>query len=250
MAETPPLPLARPRTVGLGMITPSANTVVERVTIGVLAAFPDVAAHFTRIPVSGSSDDYPADYDWPTMLAAARLLTDAKPAALCWNGSRGGSFGFDVDRRLCDRIAGACGLPCTTATLAIEAALRRAGARRIGLVTPYRPQYIAKLVAGFGAAGFEVVAEAHAGLDDNLSYASLADDAVAGMVRAVARHAADAIVTFCTNLPAAHLTAAFEAETGRPVFDSTSAAVWDALRLAGQDTAPGHAWGSLFEARG
>lgn len=235
----------RPR-FGLGMITPSGNVIVERVTTAILCAFPDVSAHFTRVSVTGSSDRYPDDYDWDAMLEAAGLLSDARPASICWNGSRGASFGFDVDRRLCAGITERTGLPATTATLAIDEALRGAGCRRIGLVTPYRSRYVAKLVAVFGASGYEVVAEAHANLDDNLAYASLEDDAILAMVRRVAADRVGAVVTFCTNLPAAHLAGRMEQELGIPVFDSTSAAVWAALRLAGKKTAPALAWGSLF----
>jgi maleate isomerase len=231
--------------IGLGMITPSGNVVVERVTIGILASFPTASAHFTRVGVTGSSDHYPVDYDWDGMLEAAQLLAHAAPRALCWNGSRGGSFGFDVDRRLCARITQATGLPCTTATLAIDAAL--GSCRRIGLVTPYRATYVAKLMQVFGASGYDVAAEAHADLDDNLGYAALPDDDIVAMVRTVAAAGVDAVVTFCTNLPAAHLADPMERELGLPVFDSTSAAVWAALRLAGVPTAPGRGWGSLFE---
>ncbi len=231
--------------LGLGMITPSGNVVVERVTNAILASFPQVSAHYTRVAVTGSSDQYPTDYDWDGMSAAAELLAHAAPASLCWNGSRGGSFGFDVDRRLCDRLATQTGIPCTTATLAIDAALAAVRAKRIGLVTPYRPQYIAKLMQVFAAAGYQVVAEAHAGLDDNLSYALLPDADILRMTRQVGV-GVDAVVTFCTNLPAAHLAAEMEAALGVPVFNSTSAAVWEALRLAGQPTEPGAGWGSLF----
>lgn len=180
------------------------------------------------------------------MLGAAELLQHASPRVLCWNGSRGGSFGFDVDRRLCARITAASGLPCTTATLAIDAALKSGSCRRIGLVTPYRPKYVAKLAGVFGASGYEVAAEAHADLDDNLAYASLPDDDIVAMIRSAAASRVDAVVTFCTNLPAAHLAGPMEQELGIPVFDSTSAAVWAALRLAGVPTSPGRRWGSLF----
>jgi len=232
--------------LGIGTITPSGNVVVERVTTGVLAAFPDVSAHYSRVEVTGSSDAYPTDYDWDAMLGAARLLADARPASLCWNGSRGGSFGFDVDRKLCALITERTGIPSTTATLAVDAAFRAGGYRRIGLVTPYRPAYIAKIPPVFAAAGYEIVTEAHAGLSDNLSYALLPDADIVGMIRTVAAHDVDVVLTFCTNLPAAHLVDAMERETGKPVIDSASAGVWAALRLAGQPTAPGRAWGSLF----
>ena len=106
--------------------------------------------------------------------------------------------------------------------------------------------YAGKIPPHFAAAGLEVVAEAHAGLSDNLAYAGLPDAAIMAMARSAASARPDAIVAYCTNLPAAHLAAPLEAELGVAFYDSTSAGVWGALRLAGVATAPGRAWGSLF----
>ena len=240
------LDAVRRPTVALGVITPSGNVVVERVTTAVLAAFPDASAHFSRTTVVGSTDRYTEDYDWDGMLRAAELLSHAGPASIVWNGSKGGSIGFDVDRALCRRISGSTGLPCTTSTLAIDAAMRARSQRRVALVTPYAAAYAAKIPPHFAAAGYAVVAEAHAGLSDNLSYAAVPDADILAMARSTAAARPDAIIAYCTNFPAAHLVAALEAELGIAVYDSTSAGVWGALRLAGQGTAPGAAWGGLF----
>jgi maleate isomerase len=66
------------------------------------------------------------------------------------------------------------------------------------------------------------------------------------MIREVAAAKPDAIVTFCTNFPAAHLVAAMEQELGVPIYDTVSIGVWDYLRRAGVDTSRGARWGSLF----
>lgn len=240
------LDAVRRPTTALGTITPSGNVVVERVTTAILAAFPALSGHFSRTTVVGSTDSYAEDYDWDGMLRAATLLSHAAPAAIVWNGSKGGSLGFDVDRTLCRRITEATGVQATTSTLAIDAAMRARGQRRVALVTPYAPAYAAKIPPHFAAAGYTVVAEAHAGLSDNLSYAALPDADILALARSVAAARPDAVIAYCTNLPAAHLVAALEAELGVAVYDSTSAGVWGALRLAGQPTAPGAAWGSLF----
>jgi maleate isomerase len=95
--------------------------------------------------------------------------------------------------------------------------------------------------------GFECVAEAHAGLSDNLSYAGVPVERIATMARQVAASRPQAIVCLCTNFPAAVMAAPLEAELGLPVYDSTALGVWHALRLCGADThlaAP--LWGSLF----
>ncbi|MDB5846627.1 MAG: hypothetical protein JWP29_379, partial [Rhodoferax sp.] len=38
----------------IGFITPSSNTVVERVTLAILRDFPQVSPHFSRTPVVGA----------------------------------------------------------------------------------------------------------------------------------------------------------------------------------------------------
>ncbi len=233
--------------IGLGMITPSGNVVVERVTNAILRDFPEVSGHFSRTTVVGSTDAYSEDYDWAGMLRAAELLGHAAPACICWNGSKGGSIGFASDRRLCREITGLTGIPATTSTLAIEASLKATGAQKVALVTPYTAAYARKIPPHFAEAGFSIVAEAHAGVADNLAFAAVPDDDITAMVRSTTGNRPDAIVTYCTNFPVAHLVAALEAELGIPVYDSVSAAVWGALRLAGQTTALGRRWGRLFQ---
>ncbi len=240
------LEAVRRPTIALGTITPSGNVVVERVTTAILASFPEASFHFSRTEVTGSSDAYADAYDWDGMLRAATLLSHAAPAAIVWNGSKGGSLGFDVDRTLCARITEATGIPATTSTLAIDAALRANAQRRIAFVTPYTPAYAAKIPPNFAAAGYTVVAEAHANLSDNLAYAALPDADIVAMIRHVAASRPDAIIPYCTNLPAAHLVPALERELGIPIYDSTAAGVWAALRLARIPTAPGQPWGRLF----
>ncbi len=246
MTDDPLLAVRRP-TIGIATITPSANVVVERVTAAVLADFPMVSAHFSRTEVVGSSDAYADDYDWTGMLRAAELLAHAHPACICWNGSKGGSIGFAADRTLCARIEGKTGIPAITSTLAIDAALRATQATRVALVTPYRAGYAAKIPPVFAAAGFTIVAEAHAGVADNFAYAAIPDTDIVSMVRSVSAARPDAVIAYCTNFPAAHLVDLLEREIGIPVYNSVTAGVWGALRVAGQSTVPGRRWGSLFE---
>ena len=47
----------------MGTITPSGNIVVERTTTAILADFPAVSGHFSRVEVVGSTDAYKDDYD-------------------------------------------------------------------------------------------------------------------------------------------------------------------------------------------
>jgi maleate isomerase len=236
----------RQQTKAIGTITPSGNIVVERVTAAILSDFPEVSGHFSRTPVFGSSDSYKDDYDWDGMLGAARLLSHANVDVICWNGSKGASLGFDADVTMCARIKTETGIAATTSILALESALRARGAKTIGLVSPHTDSYQAKLVAAFDNRGYRVVAEGHAGFSDNFSYCTVPDADILKMMRQVAGAKPEVIVTFCTNLPAAHLVVPLEQETGIPVYDTVSIGVWDSLRRAGVETARGARWGSLF----
>lgn len=230
----------------VGWITPSANTVVERVTLGILREFPGVSPHFSRTSVVGASDPFPTSYDFADMLAAARLLADARLDVVAWNGSKGGSIDFALDRDLVARIESVSGARSTTSTLAIDRVFREDGVRRFALACPYVDAYRDRIVATFGRAGYECVAADNAGLADNYSFSQVDLDAIAAMLRGVATRRPQAIVTFCTNFPAAPIVAEMEDELGVPIYDTVTMAVWDALRLAGIDTAPGRAWGRVF----
>ncbi len=231
----------------VGTITPSGNTVVERVTLAVLADFPEVSPHFSRTPVHGERDPFPDGYDFDSMLTAARLLAHAKPNVIVWNGSKGGSIDFTLDLELCRRITTGTGVPATTSTLALDEVFKATDVREYALVTPYETKYQEKTIACFERAGYRCTAQAHSGLKDNLSFASVPADAIAAMLREVARSKPAAIVTFCTNFPAAPVVPALEAELGIPIYDSTVLPVWKALKLCGVDPRPGRRWGRLFD---
>lgn len=231
----------------LGVITPSGNVVVERVTAALLAAVPTVSAHSARIGVRGAVDPFPDSYDMEGMLAAARLLADARPDVILWNGSKGGAIGIDHDRALVAAITGATGIAATTSTLALEAVLRATGVARLGLVTPYAGGYQQRLIARFAAWGLATVAESHLGLTDNLSYASAPLPAIAAQIDTVAASKPDAIITWCTNYAAALVVAEAERCHDIPIYDATTLPLWAALRMVGHDTARlAPRWGRLF----
>ena len=231
----------------VGTITPSGNTVVERVTLGIVRELPEVSVHFSRTPVFGSSDPSPERYAADGLLAAARLLAHAAPDILLWNGSKGAGIGFAHDRALVDSIHAETGIRTTTSIIGLAALLAAREIRRLGVVTPYSSKSQRKTLDCLAREGFDCVAEAHAGLSDNLSYAAVPAEQIAAMARQVAASRPQAIVCLCTNFPAAVMAAPLELELGLPVYDSTALGVWHALRLCGADTSAAvPKWGSLF----
>ncbi len=236
----------------IGVITPSGNTVVERITLGVLADLPEASAHFSRTPVFGAKDPSPDAYAIDGFLNAARLLAHMKPGVLVWNGSKGVGIGFAHDRALADAITQETGILATTSVLGLQQALAARGIRRIAVISPYAQAGQQESLDVLAREGYDCVAEQHRSASDhfpdNLSYASAPLSRIAEMARAVAPFKPQAIVSLCTNFPAATLVAPLEAELGIPMFDTTALGVWHALTLLGVDTSPAAArWGSLFE---
>jgi maleate isomerase len=231
----------------IGTITPSGNTVVERITLGIVRELPEVSVHFSRTPVFGSRDPSPERYASEGLLAAARLLAHAAPNVIVWNGSKGAGIGFEHDHALVQAITSETGIRATTSILGLAALCKARGITRVGVVTPYSEASQRKTLDCLAKEGFDCVAHAFAGLSDNLSYASVPAEKIAAMVREVAAAKPQTVLCLCTNFPAAVVAAPLEAELGLPVYDSTALGVWHALRLAGVDTAPAAPlWGSLF----
>ena len=232
----------------LGMITPSLNTVLEPVTYALLADVPDVTAHFSRVSVTQVSlgEDAAAQFADEPMLAAARLLADARVHAICWNGTAGSWLGPAHDRRLCEAIARETGIPATSATLALAELFRSRGVRRYALVTPFRDDIQEAIIETYGREGFECVAERHLDSDDTFGYATIPAADTEGMIRAVVGAEPEAIAAVCTNLKGAPHARAMEAEAGRPIYDSVAAALWGTLALAGVDPSRIAGWGEIF----
>ncbi|WP_207537103.1 aspartate racemase/maleate isomerase family protein [Sabulicella rubraurantiaca] len=213
----------------LATITPSANWVVEATTIAALRNVPGVVPVFSRTPVP---DGVPEAHDIPNMLRAAELLAAARPAAIIWNGSKGGVIGLEHDRDLCVRITEATGIPAGTSALEMERAYTGMGQPRLGVMTPYDDAYTARLLATFARQGWQVAAEDHLGLSDNLGFASVPEEAILAQACRLAPHC-DALCAWCTNYPSGLLEREIEAETGLPLLDATLLGVAALRRIAG-----------------
>jgi maleate isomerase len=232
----------------LGVLTPSSNTVLEPVTSAILSGLPDASAHFARFTVTriALSEGALAQFDPAPMLAAARQLADARVGVICWSGTAASWLGFDRDRELCDQITAETGIAACTSVLALNELLDSTPNRRFGLVSPYTDDVQEQIIGNYARAGYEVVAEAHAGISDNFAFSEIGEEAVMGMCRSVARAGAESIVIMCTNMRGAGLADAVQEELGIPLFDSAAAVVWKALHCLKADPARVTGWGSLF----
>jgi maleate isomerase len=232
----------------LGMLTPSSNTVLEPVTAAMLAGLPDVTAHFARFRVTEISmrDQALGQFDLEPILAACDLLADARVASIAWNGTSASWLGLDRDRALCAAIEARTGIGATTSVLALAEVFRLAGVTRYGLVTPYLDEIQERILPNLAREGFDCVAERHLRDRGNFSFSEYSEEAIAALVREVARARPQAVVVLCTNMRGAPVVEALERELGILVLDSVATALWGSLRRAGVDARRVRGWGRLF----
>ncbi|MCU1392847.1 MAG: Asp/Glu racemase [Ilumatobacteraceae bacterium] len=140
------------------------------------------------------------------------------------------------------------GARCTTPITGALAAFAALGARRVGVLTPYRAD-VNEIVAGYlrerdvDVPVFGTFNEESDAAVATISPASIRD----GVHRLVAAvDDLDAVFVSCTSVRLVDHVEALEAELGIPVTSSNLAMAWHAIRLAGV-TAPLAGLGRLFE---
>jgi maleate isomerase len=236
----------------LGIIVPSSNTAVEPLVFSLLHSLndPSITVHFSRFSVTSLSltSEAVSQFQFPPILAAARLLADARVDIIGWNGTSGGWLGFENDERLCEAIQKETGIRATTSVLALNKILQLADVRKLGLVTPYTDDIQNAICENYKRIGvlIDKACERHLGLTDNARIAEIDERVLDDAVVAVAGEDINAITTFCTNLKAAQRVNYWETTIQIPVFDTVTVVVWDMLRLLGYDTARVKGWGKMF----
>jgi maleate isomerase len=235
--------------VRIGMLVPSSNTVAEPYTQAMLAATPDITLHVARFRVTrlDLSDAALAQFVAQPLLDAASLLADAKMGAICLNATASCYTGLAGDRALVSAIREATGIPGATAMLGLETLLKRLGARRIGLVTPFLHDVQEATLRVLRGEGWPIVAERHLNDPGNYSFATWPDETVAGLVREVAAEGVDCVAIVSTNLRGGLVAPALERELGIPVLDTVATALWAAIAAAGADPRRIRGWGRAFD---
>lgn len=232
----------------MGVLTPSSNTALEPLTSEIVKQVDGLSAHFGRFRVTEISMAQKAlgQFDDGNILQAAELLADAHPNVIVWSGTSAGWLGFDKDEQLCQRIEQRIGVPASTAILALNELIKIGGVSRLAIVSPYTADIQQRIIDQYQASGIEVVADVRHDISVNYDFALLAPEQIFRDLREVAKSKPQAVVTYCTNLRAAHLAQAFELETGITLLDTVSTAIWGAMRKLDRDPSVIKGWGSLF----
>ena len=106
--------------------------------------------------------------------------------------------------------------------------------RRIALAVPYSDAVAALGATYWKAAGLQVVA--HQSLEGVTNIYDETEERAYGLGRGIDMRAADGLLISGTGLPTAGIVQRLEDELGKPVITGQTAALWQALRVAGVES--------------
>lgn len=228
----------------LGFILAPGNTSFENEVHSLMPH--GVTAHFTRMPSKiAPRDQIALSYQqWTKNVEEyAKLfeLADVKCIALA-NTVGSLALGQNGDEAIINRMQQTTGVKCTTALSSLIKALRKLGAKRVGLVFPYSSfdnRLNDLLTDIFNSQGITVKAKQNVPLSDSSPLERQIPDLDPIIFYQTAMKIADsssdleAIVSPSTNLPSADVINDVEHDTGKYVVTGTQAICWDSLRIAG-----------------
>lgn len=216
-----------------GVLIPSGNSVAEPEIRAMLPR--DVAMLVTRLSLRGSSK-----LELMRMLdeleAASELLADAEVDVIVFHCTAVSTFAPELAGGIRQRIQSATGIDCFTTADAILDGLRRLGASRISLLTPYIDDVHAREIAFLEANGFQVEGGANLGINTNTEMAGLSSETILDWAKRAIDPRADACLMSCTAIKSAPVIAELERISGIPVLTSNQSMAWHLMRSNGIDS--------------
>lgn len=184
-----------------------------------------------------------------TVIEQATSLRDAGAQAISLMGTsisfyRGAAF----TEELREAMAQATGLPCTTMSHAIVAALRELKVKRVAVATSYIDELNERLVQYLTHAGFTVTAIEGLAITGVKAMGEVSPQTLFELSERVYQRdtSADGIFISCGGLLTLDVLKPLEDRLGVPATASSPAGFWDVVKLAGFDpSSPGY--GRLFE---
>ena len=173
----------------------------------------------------------------PNIGQAAHRLAERGAQAVAY-GCTSGSYvlGPSGDAAIIERMRNAAGVPATTTSTAVVAALRTLGAQSVAVLSPHIDDLNARLRTYLEAAGFNVAAMVGLSLSCDIEAVEPAE--TRHIVESqVDRADADAVFISCTGMRTAEIIDEMEASLGKPVVTANQATLWHLGQLAGVSTA-------------
>jgi maleate cis-trans isomerase len=149
-------------------------------------------------------------------------------------------FGPRGDREQVAAIEAATGIPASTTSTGVLAALAALGARRIAAAAPYLAEVSDKIPDFLAANGIETLSMRTLGLAHEREISRASKEVVYRLAREAMTEGAQALFVSCTDFFPIDLIEPIERDLGVPVVTANQATMWHALRCAGiRDGMPG-----------
>jgi maleate cis-trans isomerase len=213
----------------IGLLVPSANTVVEPEFWHM--APPGITLHAARM--RNSTCDVEDSIRMLDHVERASYELGSANVNVIAFACTASSFvkGADGERDLEAMIERASGATAVTTSGAVVAALKSLGARRLAMYTPYPAELNRREVTFLRSHGLDVVQERGLGIADAVAIADVSAAQLLEFVHdAPPPDEADTLFVSCTNLATLDSIAALEREFDRPVISSNTATFWRLLQ--------------------
>ena len=174
---------------------------------------------------------------WHAIVPAARqLAAEGVQAVMVIGTSLTFYRGVEAHARLLATLREATGLPVSTMSAAIVDGLRTVGGERVCVCTAYADEVNRRLGTFLTDSGFEVLALEGFGLTRFGAAGEKSEDDIVDLAGRTREKApgADAMLVSCGGLRTLHAGKKIEDKCGLPVVSSMPAALWGAMRLAGE----------------
>lgn len=226
------------RMLRIGLLIPSPNTVMEPDFVRAFEGRATVHAARMYLPDLVTAEREIAMLREHTEPAARDLATLRPDVVVFGCTSAGSLLGAEADRGLRERIAATTKAPVVSIIDAMQISLRRLGARRLSILTPYADELNGPVAASLSAEGFMVDRIAGMGHDSVVAISRVPLESIHQAAMDVVHPESDAVAIACTNLRALEVRPQIEATTGIPVVTACSAAI-DLTSAALEDIAAG-----------
>jgi maleate isomerase len=232
----------------IGLIVLATDNTMEEEWRRILTGLPGVAYYESRLPNSPTiTPETLAEMEKDIEGATRLILPNGRMDVVAF-GCTSGTIVIGEEQVFAKIRAARPGIACTTPMTGGIAGMKKLGAKRIALLTPYVDEINQMMRRFIEARGMEVPVVGSFNNPDDAEVARMTAACVRDAAIELGRHeAVDGVFVSCTSLRVAEIVEEVEAAIGKPVSSSNHAMAWHALRLAGvKDAVPG--WGRLFRA--
>ena len=221
----------------IGLIVAATNGVAEMEAFRMI---PDgVSVHFTRNPYAVSGTEEDENKMLSSLESSAKLLAGSTETlgvnVIGLAHGSGTSFGGPgFDEKLNERMRNAAGVPSITMSTAVVNALKKVGAKRVSVASPFHQTRMLERFAIFLVGnGFEIVTRKNLDLSNHNLVSSQPPTTAYNLIKSIDSSEIDALVLNNPNIRTIEVIDQLEKDLHKPVVTGNQALMWSCLREIG-----------------